>query len=121
MADNENQGGKSMWPSFATASWVYDWANVFLIGALTVGAASTVLVVWMGNVKEEYLRRDLASTSLDATHAVLQTTILAKDIADANERTAIAEQRAAEATLALEKFKAPRELKEAAANIISTQ
>lgn len=65
-----------MWPAYETAVWLYDKANIFLIGALVVGAIATVLVVWMGNVKEEYLKRD---------------------IANANERSANAELRAAEA------------------------
>jgi hypothetical protein len=73
--------------SFAVASWLYDWANVALICALIAGAIATVLVVWMGNIKEEYLRSDLAAT---------------------NERAAKAEARAEESRLALEKFKAPR-------------
>lgn len=60
MADSGNHGGIRMWPSLATASWLYDLANAALIGALIIGAASTVLIVWMGNVKETYLRRDVA-------------------------------------------------------------
>jgi hypothetical protein len=58
-----------MWPSEEWASRLYDLANWFLIAALIVGAASTGLLVWMGNVKEEYLKRDLAATSERAAHA----------------------------------------------------
>ena len=58
-----------MWPSFETAVRLYDAANMFLIGALVVGAIATVLVVWMGNVKEEHLRRDLANTNVRAEEA----------------------------------------------------
>ena len=61
-----------MWPSLETASWLYDWSNIFLIGALVIGAVSTVLVVWMGNVKEEYLRRDLGQASNAAAVANAQ-------------------------------------------------
>jgi hypothetical protein len=61
MALSGNQEGRLMWPSFDVASRLYDWANIFLIGALVIGAVSTVLVVWMGNIKEEYLRRNLAT------------------------------------------------------------
>lgn len=68
-----------MWPSFETAVWLYDKANIFLIGALVVGAIATVLVVWMGNVKEEYLRRDLADTNARAEEAKAQA-------AEANEK-----------------------------------
>ncbi len=49
-----------MWPSFETAVWLYNAANIFLIGALAIAVIATALVVWMGNVKEEQLRRDLA-------------------------------------------------------------
>ncbi len=62
-----------MWPSLETAVWLYDKANIFLIVALTVGAVSTVLIVWMGNVKEEYLKRDLAATNARAEEARLET------------------------------------------------
>jgi hypothetical protein len=99
-----------MWPSFETASSIFDWANWFLLGALAIGVVSTGLVIWMGNIKEGYLRSDLSEARLDATHAVLQITILSKEIADANERAATAEQRAAEATLALAQFKSARSL-----------
>ena len=84
-----------MRPSFETASLIYDWANIVLIVALVFSAISTVLVVWMGNVKEGHLRRDLASASVDAAHAV--------------ERTAVAEQRTAEAELRLKQLE-PRVL-----------
>src|SRR6478752_5646573 len=53
-------GELRMWPSFEIASKLYDWANVFLIGSLVIGAVSTVLVVWMGNAKEAYLKEGIA-------------------------------------------------------------
>ena len=84
--NNENSGRKrrkGMWFSFEVASRIYDWANVFLIGALAVGVVATVLVVWMGNVKEAYLRRDIAFAGSES--------------ANAHERAAKAEQAAAEA------------------------
>jgi hypothetical protein len=62
MANSGNQGGIRMWPSFDIASSIYNWANVGLICALVAGVISTVLIVWMGNVKEEYLRHDIATT-----------------------------------------------------------
>jgi hypothetical protein len=73
-----------VWPSEETASSLFNWANLLLLGALAVGVISTGLVVWMGNVKEEYLKRDIAASNA----------------------------RALEAQLALEKFKAGRTLKE---------
>lgn len=71
-----------MWLSFETASRLYDLANLAFIISLVIGVVATVTLVWMGDIKEEYLRRDIAS---------------------ANERAAAAE-------LALERYKAPREL-----------
>jgi len=81
IADSGNQGGIRMWPSEDWASKIYDIANLFLIGALIVGAASTVLVVWMGNVKESYLKRDLATTTDRAAHAEERAGKLEKDAA----------------------------------------
>jgi hypothetical protein len=78
-----------MWLSEKWASSFYGWANIGLITSLVVGVISTVLVVWTGNTKEEYLRRDLANT---------------------NERAAKAEDHAAQANLELAKLKAPRSL-----------
>jgi hypothetical protein len=43
-----------MWPSEEWASRLFDWANIGIICSLAVGVVSTVLLVWMGNVKEAY-------------------------------------------------------------------
>src|SRR6266849_412934 len=59
-------GGIKMWPSEAWATWLYDAANIALIVGLITGAIATVLIVWMGNVKEAYLKKDLASTNARA-------------------------------------------------------
>jgi len=58
-----------MWPSEIVASHVYDIANWFLIGGAAITVIATILVVWMGNVKEVYLRTDLARTALAAADA----------------------------------------------------
>jgi hypothetical protein len=65
MANIATQRSTRMWPSFETASSIFDWANWFLLGALAVGVVSTGLVVWMGNVKEAYLRKDLSDARLE--------------------------------------------------------
>jgi hypothetical protein len=98
-----------MWPSEYWAAKLYDWANWGLIVGLVIGVISTLVVVWMGNVKEVYLRKDLAATTERA--------------ANADERAADAEQGAAEANriaeaeklarLKIEKQLAPRTLSEA--------
>ena len=87
-----------MWPSFETAVWLYDAANIFLIGALVVGVISTVFVVWMGNVKEEYLRREVAATNARAEEANAASSV-------ANAKTAELEKEAALARLETEKIK----------------
>ena len=69
-----------MWPSRETAAFVYDIANWGLIAGLVVGAISTVLIVWMGNVKEGYLRGDLGDSNARAESAK-------SEAAKANERT----------------------------------
>jgi hypothetical protein len=69
-AINGTQGGIRMWPSEYWASRLYDLANLFLIAALIVGVVSTGLVVWMGNIKEGYLRRDLAIANGHAAEAI---------------------------------------------------
>lgn len=112
MANSDSQGKterKRMWPSFETAVWLYDSANIFLVGALAIGVISTFLVVWMGNVKEEYLRRDLSSTnarSEEAKAASAEANARGDEAragaAIASERASQAEARAAEAKLETE-------------------
>jgi hypothetical protein len=102
IADSANQGGMSMWPSLGTAAWLYDVANFGLIIGLVVGVISTVLVVWMGNVKEEYLKRELANSrertaSLEKQSGESKIAI-AKANADSAQSLATAKQ--AEANLA---------------------
>jgi hypothetical protein len=69
MAGMKNQGDSKMWPSLEWAERLYSTANVALILSLAVGVIATVLIVWMGNVKEAYLRRDLAGASKAAAEA----------------------------------------------------
>ncbi len=73
--------------SVELAEKVFQLGNWFLVGALVVGVIATVGIVVSSNVKEDHLRRE---------------------IADANERAAEADARAAEAKLELEKFRKPR-------------
>jgi hypothetical protein len=83
IATNGSQGGIEMWPSESVANKSYDLANIGLILALIAGVIATSVVVWMGNVKESYLKTTLA---------------------DANARAAEANARAAEADLARAKL-----------------
>jgi hypothetical protein len=110
MARTEIERGKRMWPSLPVANHVADAANIFFIGSLVVGVISTVLIVWMANVKEGYWDRArqaseeriaLLATQGDEAKAALgiaQADIAKANaqIAEANARTAAAEVRLAE-------------------------
>ena len=99
--DSDSQGKivrKHMWPSFETAVSLYKAANVFLIAALVMGVIATALVVWMGSVKEEHLRRDLADTNARAEEARAASS-------EANARAAELEKEAADARLETERIK----------------
>ena len=92
-----------MWPSLATANHIADIANWFFIGSLVVGVVSTILIVWMAGVKEGYWERDRRESGERLAELATQGDQLRKDTAEANAR-------AAEAQLALERYRAPREL-----------
>lgn len=120
MADTKktetSHGGRYMWPSLETASHIFDWAGFVLIGALTLGVVSTVLIVWMGIVKEHHWddekRQSAERISInekETKRAVAESDKAKEGAALANERAAEANAKALEAQLALEKFKAPRQ------------
>jgi hypothetical protein len=68
-----------MWPSEEVASRLYDWANFGLIVGLVVGIVSTVLLVWMGNAKESYLRTHIAGAGKAAAQANERSKVLEGD------------------------------------------
>lgn len=78
-----------MWPSREIASFVYHLANIGLIIGLVIGLISTGILIWMGNVKEEYLKRDVGEADIKAAQAN-------KDAAAASERAAVLEKQAKE-------------------------
>lgn len=92
-----------MWPSQEAASRVYDLANLGLIVGLVIGVVATILIVWMGNIKEGYLRRGFADANARAEEAKAEA-------AASQQRAAQAEERAAESKLALARFRAQRKL-----------
>jgi hypothetical protein len=94
-----------MWPSLPVANHIADIANWFFIGSLVVGVVSTVLIVWMAGVKEGYWEQDRRESGERIAELATQGDQLRKDTAEANAR-------AAEAQLALEKFRNPRVLSE---------
>jgi hypothetical protein len=115
-----------MWPSLPTANHIADWANIFFIGGLVVGVVSTVLIVWMANVKEGYwelARQDsderIAQLNKGAARLSAEAESAKGEIAKANQGAAEANARALEAKLALEKYKQPRLLSERQISTIS--
>lgn len=80
------QEGIGMWPSRETAAFVYDIANWGLIAGLVVGVVSTVLIVWMGNIKEEYLRRDLGRLGVETARQQERAAIAESGLVELHER-----------------------------------
>jgi hypothetical protein len=54
------------------ASRIYDAANIALLIGLVVGLVATFLIVWMGNVKDEYLRKELSDQRERTANAELE-------------------------------------------------
>ena len=102
MAKQLKAARKRMWPSVETACFLYNWANFALIVALVLGAISTVVVVWMGNVKEEYSNLVIEQTREQVAKAE-------QSAAEANK---VAEQERL-ARIKIEQQLAPRSLSQA--------
>ena len=81
-----------MWPSEESASRLYDLANWGLIAGLVVGVVSTILLVWMGNIKEAYLRDHLAHTNERAASAGATAAKLEVELSKQREVTAKAQE-----------------------------
>jgi uncharacterized transporter YbjL len=84
---NTQEGGP-MWPSEGTAASAYDWANIGLIAGLVVSIVSTILVIWMGNVKETYLRKQLANTNNRTAQLEKENSLLRLEILEIQRRMA---------------------------------
>ena len=110
MTKNANRAGNEPWPSLEVASKWFDRASIVLSISLLLGFASTVVIVWLGIVKEHHwdLARDHAAERIASLE--LDTAKANEEISKANEVAALATQKANEAALELEKFKAPRVL-----------
>jgi hypothetical protein len=76
-----------MWPSLETASRVSDVANIALVFSLVIGVVATMLIVWMGGVKE-------AHWDSDRRHSRELIAGLDAGVAEANARAAEANERA---------------------------
>jgi hypothetical protein len=86
-----------MWPPEDWASRLYNWANLGLIVSLIAGVISTVLLVWMGNVKETYLKIQLATTGERAAHAETGNIQLRKDLETETGKVATLQKNASDA------------------------
>jgi hypothetical protein len=67
-----------MWPSLAAAERIADLANIFFIGSLVVGVVSTVTIVWMTGVKEQYWDEDRGAAAERIAVLTTQGTNFAK-------------------------------------------
>ncbi len=76
-----------MWPSEPLASRIYDWANWGLIAGLVIGVTSTILVVWMGNVKEAYLRKQVADVNHSTEQLKRENISLLKQLTEQGPRS----------------------------------
>ena len=94
-----------MWPSLPVANQIAEFANFLFIASLVVGVVATATIVWTTGVKEAYWDKDRRDSAEKIASLSVQSDQLRKDTAEANAR-------AAEAQLALAKFKAPRMLSE---------
>lgn len=103
IAEGGNQGGIRVWPSEPIASRIYDIANMVLVASLAFGVISTGLIVWMGNVKEEYLKSRLATGESDLAAAKLELGKQQVRAADADVRVAGLETEAANAGIEMAK------------------
>jgi hypothetical protein len=136
MAEIGNHGENGIWPTLEWATWLFDRASFGLIIGTVIVLASTVMIVWMGVVKEHHwdVLREQAAAEIANTHAEASRANEAAgkaheraaaleaeaakakaelgkttaSAAEANARAAEATQKAAEAELALERLKAPR-------------
>ncbi len=97
-----------MWPSYETASFLYDKANIALLVGLIIGVVATVFIIWMGNVKEEYLKREVGSANAVAEKARADAANANKQAAHASERTANVEKHNLELQTTLERERSAR-------------
>lgn len=81
--------------SLETAAWWFDRASWFLAGSLLIGFICTVLIIWMGVIKEHHwdLAREQANSRIgtlfkDGEKLKKEAEQLRKDTAEANARSA---------------------------------
>src|SRR5215472_16135374 len=75
-----------MWPSQQLATRISDWANFSMILSLAIGVISTVLIVWMSNIKESFWDEDRRESRERIAELTAQGEQLREDTAEATER-----------------------------------
>lgn len=98
MTEIANHAGKEPWPSLEVASAWFDRASMVLALSLLLGFASTVVIVWLGIVKEHHW--DLLRDSSNEKVAALDL-----KAAEANEGAARANARVAELSATAEQLR----------------
>jgi hypothetical protein len=98
MTEIGNHGEKGIWPTLDWATWWFDRASFGLIVGTLVVLVSTVLIVWMGIVKEHHwdTLREQAGTEIVKAQG---------DAATANEAAGRAHERAAALEVDAEKVR----------------
>ena len=94
-----------MWPSEHWASKLYDVVSLGLIAGFVIGVLSTVLVVWMGTVKESCLKIALAATNQRANKLNKEFEAEKGTVAMLQEAASKQQERAARAERDLLEFK----------------
>src|ERR1700676_4606348 len=92
MSEIANHVGKEPWPSLESLSWWFDKASMVLAGSLFIGFVCTVIIIWLGIVKEHHwdLARERANerlagvnketARLTADNLALQTVMLPRNV-----------------------------------------
>ena len=108
MTEIANAANQEPWPSLETASWLSDRAGWVLAVSLLFGFAATVLIIWMGAVKEHHwdLLRETASKKIGELGLEVANANVV--VAKANENAAEANKLAADANLMAETEKIER-------------
>jgi hypothetical protein len=95
---------KSMFAlSQQAANEIFGWANVVLILGAALVLLGTIAAIWTGGIRERFADERISKSEADTATANAQAESAKAEAARANES-------AAQANLALEKFKAPRSL-----------
>ena len=84
-----------MWPSLHTADQLFAISNLALIIGLTLTVVATVGAVWMANVREGYLKRELSEAHARLAGLGVATAEANAAAEKARENAAMAQERAA--------------------------